>query len=75
MMMMPPEIAPFRNVGTLAMVRMLLMILNISTPRNVPIILPRPPLMDVPPMATAAMASISKRLPALAEATAITREA
>ena len=37
-------------------------------------ILPRPPDMLVPPMTTAAMASISKRLPALAAATAIRLE-
>ena len=37
-------------------------------------ILPRPPDMEAPPMATAAMASISKALPALAAATAMTLE-
>ena len=36
--------------------------------------LPRPPDMLVPPMATAAIASISNRLPALAAATAIRLE-
>ena len=38
-------------------------------------ILPRPPLMEVPPMATPAMASISQPTAALAAATAVMREA
>lgn len=67
--------APLRKVDASAAVRMLRTMLNTSTSRKVPQIFPRPPIIAVPPMDTAAMASSSNPVAALEAATAVVREA
>ena len=65
-MTMMPLNASRRNGGTPMRFSRLFITARISMPNTEPTTEPRPPLMLVPPMMTAAIASISYPLPALA---------
>lgn len=65
MMMIKPLTKPCRWGETFIKFIILLRMPKIKMPKIVPMILPRPPVMRVPPMITAAMASSSYCAPEL----------